>query len=86
MSCQSSVVSCQLLVAMGGMPRLAEVTSRIRRGSADRGIARCQVQDFHKLQVWTKAHALALEVYRQTQGFPRDEQYGLTAQMRRAVI
>lgn len=43
------------------------------------------MQDFHKLQVWTKAHSLALEVYRQTQGFPREELYGLTAQMRRAA-
>ncbi len=43
------------------------------------------MQDFHKLQVWTKAHALTLQVYRQTREFPREELYGLTMQMRRAA-
>jgi four helix bundle protein len=46
---------------------------------------RCQVQDFHNLQVWTKAHALTLRVYQHTMGFPREELYGLTMQMRRAA-
>jgi len=43
------------------------------------------MQDFHKLQVWTKAHALTLRVYQETRGFPRDELYGLTMQIRRAA-
>ncbi len=43
------------------------------------------MQDFHKLQVWTKAHTLTLQVYRQTRQFPREELYGLTPQMRRAA-
>ncbi len=29
---------------------------------------------------------MAVEVYRLTQGFPRDEVYGLTSQMRRAAV
>jgi four helix bundle protein len=42
-------------------------------------------RDFRELQVWEKAHALTLGVYRVTGRFPKDEQFGLTAQMRRAA-
>lgn len=41
------------------------------------------MRDFKKLQVWQKAHQLALEVYKVTAGFPQEELYGLTSQMRR---
>jgi four helix bundle protein len=41
------------------------------------------VQDFHDLKVWQKAHALTLAIYQITAGFPRDELYGLTSQLRR---
>jgi four helix bundle protein len=40
--------------------------------------------DFKNLQVWQKAHQLTLGVYRATTGFPSDEWYGLTSQIRRA--
>ncbi|HEV2722659.1 MAG TPA: four helix bundle protein, partial [Thermoanaerobaculia bacterium] len=36
--------------------------------------------------VWQKAMALATEVYRVTEHFPRAETYGLTNQLRRAVV
>lgn len=42
------------------------------------------VKDFHELKVWQKAHQLALAVYRLTAGFPREELYGLTSQLRRS--
>lgn len=42
------------------------------------------MQDFRNLKVWQRAHELTLEVYRSTRGFPREELYGLTSQMRRA--
>jgi four helix bundle protein len=42
------------------------------------------VQDFRELKVWQKAHRLTLAVYRATSGFPREELYGLTTQIRRA--
>jgi len=37
------------------------------------------------LIVWQKAHQLTLDLYRVTKSFPRDEQYGLTSQIRRAA-
>ena len=42
------------------------------------------MQDFRRLKVWERAHALTLEVYRVSEKFPRQETYGLTAQVRRA--
>jgi four helix bundle protein len=42
------------------------------------------MQDFRNLKVWEKAHALTLEVYRSTRGFPSEERFGLTAQLRRS--
>ena len=37
---------------------------------------------FRDLGVWCRALDLAVEVYRLTDGFPKRETYGLTAQMR----
>ena len=42
------------------------------------------MKDFRELQVWQKAHELTLAVYQITANFPREELYGLTAQLRRA--
>jgi four helix bundle protein len=42
------------------------------------------MRNFRSLQVWQKAHQLTLEVYRHTAGFPREELYGLTSQLRRS--
>ena len=48
-------------------------------------IQRCRpVKDFRELKVWQKAHQLTLAVYELTATFPREELYGLTAQLRRA--
>jgi len=43
------------------------------------------MRDFHKLRVWDQAHQATLEVYRATRTFPKEELYGLTAQIRRAA-
>jgi len=43
------------------------------------------MRDFRDLKVWEKAHNLTLELYRLTKGFPVDEQFGLTVQLRRAA-
>jgi four helix bundle protein len=44
------------------------------------------MQDFRKLDVWRKGHALALSIYRTTTTFPAAERFGLTSQMRRAAF
>lgn len=44
------------------------------------------LRDFKKLNVWEKSHQLALAVYQATAGFPKEELYGLTSQIRRAVV
>ncbi len=43
-------------------------------------------QSFRDLQVWQRAMQLTVAVYRLTQGFPREEQFGLTNQMRRSAV
>ena len=43
------------------------------------------MKDFKDLQVWSKAHALTIGIYKATRGFPREELFGLTSQMRRAA-
>jgi len=40
--------------------------------------------NFRKVKVWEKAHALTLEIYRETRRFPSEERYGLTSQLRRS--
>lgn len=41
---------------------------------------------FEKLEVWQSARALAKLVYSLSDSFPQREQFGLTSQLRRAVI
>lgn len=41
---------------------------------------------FKSLIVWQKAYGLALEIYTLTKSFPKNEQYGLISQIRRAAI
>jgi four helix bundle protein len=43
------------------------------------------VTDYRKLAVWEKSHQLALNTYRATASFPKEEMYGLTSQIRRAA-
>lgn len=45
-----------------------------------------KVKSYRDLQVWRRANALAVEVYRVTDSFPRHELYGLTEQIRRAAV
>ena len=42
------------------------------------------MKDFRQLSIWQRSHHLTLAVYTLTKGFPKDEQYGLTSQLRRA--
>lgn len=43
-------------------------------------------KSFKDLIVWQKARDLAVVIYKLTEQFPKSELYGLTSQMRRAVI
>jgi four helix bundle protein len=45
-----------------------------------------RIRSFRDLDVWNKAMDLVVEVYALTRGFPCDERYGLTSQMRRAAL
>jgi len=44
------------------------------------------VAPYERLKAWQECHSLALEVYRATSVFPREERYGLTSQARRAAF
>jgi len=44
------------------------------------------MQRFTELKVWQRAHALVLEIYRISASFPQDERFGVTSQLRRAII
>ena len=43
-------------------------------------------QEIQRLAVWQKGVTLVTGVYRLTDAFPRNEQYGLVSQMRRAAV
>ena len=43
-------------------------------------------QSFEQVEVWKKAHAWVLSIYRFTEQFPKQEMFGLTSQLRRAAV
>ena len=43
------------------------------------------LKSFRELEVWQKAHALVLDIYRVTDKFPDRERFGIAAQIRRAA-
>ena len=45
-----------------------------------------KIEGFKNLIAYQKAYELALETYRSTRNFPKEEIYGLTAQIRRAAV
>src|SRR3954447_8141755 len=42
------------------------------------------MRNYKDLMVWEKAHMLTLAIYKETSGFPKEELYGLTSQVRRS--
>lgn len=42
--------------------------------------------DTSKLLVWQRSHELVLKIYEITKDFPKEEQFGLTSQIRRAAV
>jgi four helix bundle protein len=51
-----------------------------------RNLSGVEMGDFRKLDAWKHAHQVTCEVYRATRRFPRDEQFGLVSQLRRAGV
>ena len=45
-----------------------------------------KIFSFEKLIAWQKARELALEIYKVTKTFPKEEQFGIISQMRRCAI
>lgn len=45
-----------------------------------------KITSFTKLVAWEKAHSMVLRVYKSADSFPASEQFGLTAQIKRAVL
>jgi four helix bundle protein len=41
---------------------------------------------FEDVELWKKAHAWVLSIYRFTETFPKHELFGLTSQLRRAAV
>ena len=45
-----------------------------------------KIKDFRDLNIWEKAIELIKKVYEASRGFPREELYALSSQMRRSAI
>jgi four helix bundle protein len=43
-------------------------------------------RDHRKLRVFNESHQLILAIYKETKNFPRDEWFGMRAQIRRAAV
>jgi four helix bundle protein len=43
-------------------------------------------RDHRRLRVFQEAHQLVVAIYQETKAFPRDEWFGMRAQMRRAAV
>ena len=44
------------------------------------------LKNYKELNVWQKAYAFCLQIYRLSKHFPNEEKYGLTAQIRRSAL
>ena len=53
---------------------------------AQRGKAVGEIKTFRDLTVWQKSMALLTRLYRETNGFPTDEKFGLVSQIRRSAV
>ena len=54
-------------------------------GSKELGASKKPYFGFEDLEVWQESHQLAVDVYRATRSFPKDEIFGITSQIRRSA-
>ena len=52
----------------------------------ENGVTSDKIKAFTDLKTWQEGHKLVLMIYKITGGFPKDELFSLTNQIRRAVI
>ena len=52
----------------------------------NQGSERLPIKSFTDLVAWQEGHKLVLMIYEMTKDFPKDEQFGLTNQIRRATV
>lgn len=45
-----------------------------------------KIKNFRDLEIWALGKEIVLDMYKMTKAFPREELYGLAAQMRRATV
>jgi four helix bundle protein len=50
------------------------------------GIRKNKIEKFQDLDAWKEGHQLVIEVYRISRLLPKEEIFGLTSQIRRAVV
>lgn len=47
---------------------------------------KAKIESFKDLDAWKEGHRLVIDVYKMAKSFPREETFGLTSQIRRAVV
>lgn len=45
-----------------------------------------EIKSFTDLNAWKESHQLVITIYQSTKGFPKEEQFGLTSQIRRCAV
>jgi four helix bundle protein len=44
------------------------------------------LRNYKDLKVWQRSYELCIDIYKITKGFPKEETYGLTSQIRRSAV